>query len=182
MTETEAKAVAIDARQRHTGLPVELCDLGITTGLPNAGSVHGVMRLKGIVAERREQPLGPGMLSADQWQAAEWWLGRRAMWLRCIDAPGRETVELPNEAPELVGLDPAARARWLREWAHRVRTEWADISACLAEAQAAARSPVIAAFDVLLVRNQPVEHMEGDLRIGLNAVHSRFLAGHRQAA
>lgn len=176
MTEAEAKSVAIEARVRHTGLSRELADA------PMASTIHGTMRLLGMEAERRKKPLGPGMLTADQWEAADWYLGRRAMWLRTIDAPGRQVEEQRNLPPELVGLSAEEYQQKLREWTDRVKAEWASVLACLQQASIEHRSPIISAFDLILVRNEPMPHMEGDLRIGLNAIHRRFIAAERKAA
>lgn len=177
MTEREAKKVGVEARMRMTGLPADLAGLN-QAGMPNAGTAHGVMRLLGIEAEKADRPLGPGMLSGPQWSAAEWWLGRRANWLRAIDAPGRTTVEEPRpDAVALDGMSDEERRAALRAGWDKVATEWAAIKACLRDASVEARSSVEAAFDVILVRNCEMPHMVGDLKIGLNALHRRFLGG-----
>lgn len=177
MNEREAKKVGVEARMRHTGLPVELAGLN-QAGMPNGGTVHGVMRLLGIEAENAKRPLGEGMLSAAQWSAAEWWLGRRAQWLRAIDAPGRTTVEEPGVAvDELAGMTEAERNEALRAGWDKLAAEWAAIKACLRDATTEARSSVEAAFEVILVRNCPMPHMVGDLKLGLNALHRRFPRG-----
>lgn len=166
MTAKEAMATALDARQRHTGLPRDLVELN-EAGKPNAGNVHGMMRLRGIQAERARAPLQPGMLSADQWQAAEWYLGKRIAYLRAIDAPG-QAVDAPATIAE---HDPERQAEWCR----KMIAEWASIVACLQEASTLHRSPIVAAFDQMLVRNVYLEHLDGGLRIGLNALHREFL-------
>lgn len=161
MTAAEAKAVVLDARRRHTGLPDALLDLGASPDLPNAGTVHGVMALE-------------GSLTADQWRAAEWYLGLRIAYLRAIDAPGRS---IDPVEPAGAG-DEAAFAHWCRATIER----WTDVLALLAETGREQRCNPKSAFDEILVYQQREPHLEGDLRIGLNAIHRRFLAGRRAAA
>lgn len=161
MTEKEAKSVVIEARHRHTGLPEELLDLGSGDGKPNAGTVHGLMCLR-------------SELTDDQWEDAEHFIGLRTAWLRAIDAPGR-----PIEPVDDKGVsDPVRYA----EWCALTRERWANMLACLQEASTAQRSPIIAAFDVILVRQQYLPHLVGDLRIGLNAIHRQFRADRQRAA
>lgn len=157
MTEAEAKSVVIEARVRH-GIPRHLADLS-DAGRPNAGTVHGIMRLR-------------NELDQDQWSAAEWFLGRRAAYLRAVAAPGRP-IE-PVEAA--VGEDDAA------DWARAAIGRYHEVLDCIRDVSSQVRAPVISAFDVILVRQQYLPHLVGDLRIGLNAVHRVFLAGQRQAA
>jgi len=177
MSEREAKKVGVEARMRMTGLPADLAGLN-QAGMPNAGTVHGVMRLLGIEAEKADRALGPGMLSAAQWSASEWWLGRRTNWLRAIDAPGRTTVEEPRpDATALDGLSEEERRAALRAGWDKIAAEWSAIKVCLREASVEARSSVEAAFEVILVRNCEMPHMVGDLKIGLNALHRRFPRG-----
>lgn len=172
MSERKAKSVGIAARMKHTGLPEHLAGLN-QAGMPNGGTVHGVMRLLGEQAERlaeqRGRPvvLGDGMLSAGQWSAAEWYLGSRIAYLRAIDAPGRKTTE---RGAGLGIVDPDQQA----EWARLTIETWAAIGSTLQAVSATARRPIAAAFDVILVRNQPMPHLEGDLRLGLDAILTAF--------
>lgn len=159
MTEREAKSVMIEARMRHTGLPRELVDL-TDAGRPNAGTAHGILRLQGA-------------LTADQWSAAEWWLGTRQAYLRAILARGEANQ---HDGPAHGMEDSAAYATWCRE----KRALWAQVTACLQQASVEQRSPILSAFDVVLVRGQQMDHMTGDLRVGLNAIHRAFLAGARK--
>lgn len=172
MSERQAKAVAIAARVKHTGLPEHLAGLN-HAGMPNGASVHGIMRLLGEQAEKLAQQrqracvLGAGMLSAGQWSAAEWYFGTRAAYLRAIDAPGRKTTE---RGDGFAMFDPEAQAEWARE----TIALWKSITACLQAAASAGRRPVLAAFEVMLLRNQPMPHLEDDLRLGLNALLVAF--------
>lgn len=165
----EAKSVVIEARMRHHGLSRE--DAGRNeAGSPNAGSVHGRMRLAGIRAELGHLPATePGMLTQPQWLAAEYYISRRLNWLGAIDAPGRH-IEHP-------GITTGEGGDQWREEAVKL---WKRIMACLQEASTSNRSPVIAALDHFLARGLHSAHMEGDLRIGLNAIHKQFIEGGRK--
>lgn len=172
LSERKAKAVGIAARVKHTGLPEHLAGLN-QAGMPNAGSVHGIMRLVGEaaeqLAERRQQVavLGSGMLSAAEWSAAEWYIGTRVAYLRAIDAPGRKTTE---RGDGLAVYDPEAQAEWAREMVDL----WKSITACLQAEVTRSRRPILAAFDTILVRNEAMPHLEGDLRLGLAALLAAF--------
>lgn len=159
MTQREAQSVAIEARMRHTGLPEAVVSLN-HAGRPNAGTVHGIMCLRGD-------------LSREQWDAAEWWIGKRAAWLRAIEAPNQETGDAPGGE-----FDPDKHAEFCRI----AKASWAAICDCVQQASTEARSPVAAALDMFLVRQHHLEHMVGDLRLALNAIHRRFLAAQRKAA
>jgi hypothetical protein len=152
MTEAEAKSVGIAARIRH-GIPAHLADLS-DAGRPNVGTLQGKMHLMGD-------------LDRDQWQAAEWYIGRRLSWLRAIDA---SPVYAPSERTgEGVPL-------------HEAISEWRIVTNVLQDASTQSRSPILAAFDVILVRQLMVDHMVGDLRLGLNAIHRAFLQGRQRRA
>jgi len=159
MTQREAQSVAIAARMRHTGLPEAVVSLN-HAGRPNAGTVHGIMCLRGD-------------LSRNQWDAAEWWIGKRAANLRAINAPGQETGAGPGGE-----FDPDRHAEFCR----LARETWASVCDCVQAASTEARAPLAAALDMFLVRGHHLEHMTGDLRLALNAIHRRFLAGQRRAA
>lgn len=159
MTQREAQSVAIAARMRHTGLPEEVVSLNVA-GRPNAGSVHGVMCLRGEI-------------SREQWDAAEWWIGKRAAWLRAIDAPHWDIG-----TPPAGDSDPDRHAQFCK---HAIE-QWAAITDCIQTASTDTRSPLAAALDVFLVRGHHLNHMAGDLRLALNAISRRFLAQQRRAA
>jgi len=152
----EAMSVVIAARMRHTGLSAEAVSLNIA-GRPNAGTVHGIMALRGD-------------LSPEQWDAAEWYIGTRAAWLRSIQVreanPGAYVSGEPDEA---------AYARWCRS----IAETWTAVQDCLRDCAVEARSPIQAALDVMLIRQHHLDHMVGDLRLGLNAIHRRFLAARK---
>jgi len=156
----DARKVVIDARKRHLGLPEEYLDLH-DAGRPNAGTVQGVLRLR-------------GRITAEQFTAAEWIIGRHGAYLRAIQSPGRCGG---MEGPPGQG-DEAKYERWCRE----ARERWQDIVVCLAEASVATRSPLLSAVDTMLFRQQLMEHMEGDLRYALTAVDRAFMSTQVRAA
>lgn len=160
MTQREAQSVAIEARMRHTGLTEAVVSLN-HAGRPNAGTIHGIMCLRGD-------------LSREQWDAAEWYIGKRQAWLRAIASPGQAVGALSGGGE----FDEARHA----DWCAHARATWESVMACIQQASTEHRSPIAAALDVFLVRDHHVEHMVGDLRVGLNAIHRRFLAGQRRAA
>lgn len=156
----ENQRVVLEARARHTGLPAYKVALN-EAGKPNAGTVHGIMCLRGD-------------LSREQWDAAEWYIGKRQAWLRAIASPGQAVGALSGGGE----FDEARHA----DWCAHARATWESVMACIQQASTETRSPIAAALDVFLVRDHHVEHMVGDLRVGLNAIHRRFLAGQRRAA
>lgn len=145
-SEAEITAVALSARMRHTGLPAALA------GAADAGTVHGRLRLCGEI-------------TADQFRAAEFFLGVRLAYQRALQVPDR-----PRQPSEGRGLGDDA------EFAKAAIARYDAVMACLRDAGAAQRSPVVAAFDILLFRQQELPHLYGDLRLGLNALHRAFLA------
>ena len=159
MTQREAQSVAIAARMRHTGLPEEVVSLN-HAGRPNAGTVHGIMQLRGDI-------------SREQWDAAEWFIGKRAAWLRAIESPNQETGASAGG-----DFDPDRHAEFCRI----ARAEWAIINDCIQAASTETRSPLMAALDVFLVRNHHAAHMAGDLRIALNVIHRLKSTVRRKAA
>lgn len=158
MTEIEAKSVVIEARVRH-GIPRHLADLQ-DAGRANAGTVHGRMRLSDDPTCR---------LTADQFAAAEWWLGRRLEYLRAI---GAERVAYDEPAGTGTGGVTISEAN----------AAWRRIIEVLQTVSTEHRSPVLAAFDTILARQAFVPHLVGDLRLGLNAIHRVFLVGRRRVA
>lgn len=159
MNQREAQSVAIAARMRHTGLGEAVVSLN-HAGRPNAGTMHGIMCLRGD-------------LSREQWDAAEWFIGKRAAWLRAIQGPSQSTGPQPGG-----DFDETAHS----DWCAKARAMWDAVLDCVQSASTEHRSPLMAALDVFLIRDQYVEHMAGDLRVALNAIHRRFLAGQRRAA
>jgi len=162
MTEREAKAPAIAARMRRTGLSEIYVDGKPETGKPNVGTPQGLLFMTGYI-------------TLDQWTAAEWYLHRRNEYLQAVKAPGAQFQ--PHE--EIISSDPAAYARWCEN----AKAVWAGIRNCLHRASIEARSPIAAAFDHVLERSgEGLVHMYGDLRIGLNAILREFLMARRDAA
>lgn len=161
ITETEAqiKSVALEARQRHTGIWAEVIDIA----KPNPGTEHGVLCLQGV-------------LTGDQWSAAEWYLNARACHLRAICAPGGEGSSRGSANP------PSEHDSKYIRWAQESEDMWGLIRKCLVEASAQSRSPILAAFAEILEKGNRMDHMTGDLRLGLNALHRSFFIDRRNAA
>jgi hypothetical protein len=144
---------------RHTGLPEEVVSMN-EAGRPNAGTLHGIMCLRGEITR-------------DQWDAAEWYIGKRTAWLRAIEASERQT------GSAIAGeFDEEEYATWCA----KARETWAAIQACIQLSMAEQRAPLAAALDVLLLREHYVIDLVGDLRLVLNAIHRRFLQAARKAA
>lgn len=160
MTQREAQSVAIAARMRHTGLGEAVVSIN-HAGRPNAGTMHGIMCLR-------------GELSREQWDAAEWWIGKRAAWLRAIDTPRQGTGD--TGAGGITDDDRHA------EWCAIAAATWAAVTACVQAASTDTRQPLAAALDVILARQHYLHHMVGDLRLALNAIARQFLSGQRKAA
>ena len=152
----DAMSVVVAARARHTGLPEDVVSRNVA-GQPNAGTVHGVMTLRGD-------------LSREQWDAAEWYIGTRAAWLRSIQARDASAGQFPAGEP-----DEGAYERWCRS----IAATWETVQDCLRDCAVEARSPIQAALDVMLIRQHHLDHMVGDLRLALNAIHRRFLAARK---
>jgi hypothetical protein len=159
MSAKEAQSVVVQARMRLFGLSEEAAARNVA-GRPNAGTLHGIMCLRGDI-------------SRAQWDAAEWYLGKRAAWLRAIETPNQETGPAPG------GEFNEDRHE---AFCKRAREDWAAIAGCVQDASTETRSPLMSALDVVLARQQYVSHMVGDLRLVLNAIHRRFLSAERKAA
>jgi hypothetical protein len=112
-----------------------------------------------------------GEIDRGQWRAAEWYLGRRADYLRAIGAPDREAY---IDVPPGTG-DPDRHAAW----ASRVMARWAEVMGCIGDASIRHRQPLASALDLILVRQQYLDHMVRPLRIALDALDERFLQAAR---
>jgi hypothetical protein len=159
MTTKEAQSVVIAARVRHTGLSEAAASLN-EAGRPNAGTLHGIMCLRGEITR-------------DQWDAAEWYIGKRTAWLRAIEASEQRTGSTTGG-----DVDEDRYA----EWCAKARETWAAVQACIQQSMAEQRAPLAAALDVLLLRQQYVIDLVGDLRLVLNALHRWFLRAAAKAA
>lgn len=173
MSEAEAKAPMLAARAKMTGLPSELLDLS-DAGRANAGTLHGIMRLRGVVLERHGHGCDWSLecLTAEQFEAAEWYIHARLDWLRAIGA-ANSSGSAPAD-----GGDEQTYAKWVRS----VRATWHDVIDVLHGLSIRLRSPVISALDTFLVRGADVEHMRRDLKAGLDAIAQRFLVARRDRA
>lgn len=162
MSEREAKAPAIAARMRRTGLSEIYVDGKPETGKPNVGTPQGLLCLQGHI-------------TADQFLAAEWYMHRRNEYLQAIKAPGAQWEALTTKGEENEGAHDA--------WCNQAVNTWADIRHCLHMATLEVRSPIMSAFEHVLERGgEGLSHMFGDLRVGLNAVHRTFMLARKRAA
>jgi len=162
MNAKEAQSVVVAARMRHYGISEDAAAKNVA-GSPNAGTVHGRMALDGEKA---------GGISQAQWDAAEWFIGKRGAYLRAIESPNQETGRTEGGGE----FDPDRHAEFCR----MARESWSAVCDCIQTASTENRAPLMSALDVFLVRGHHLQHMVGDLRIALNAVHRRFLAGQRR--
>lgn len=166
--EADVKAPALAARARHTGLPNDLLDLQ-DGGRANAGTVHGVMRLRAIAVERAAKvrlapvELGPNMLTADQYTAADWYLNQRQDWLRAIGAPNS------GGSPGSDNPDPAQHA----EWCNQARRRFDAITLVLLRAGIGCQWAV----DQIADQREVPEMHAHLLKRGLDAIHAEFLGG-----
>lgn len=162
MTEKEARSVVVEARMKHTGLPEEMVTKG-GGGSPDAGTVHGMLRLMNELDKK-----AVAGISYDQWRAAETFLQIRRGYLSSI---------LAKTGVKGKGQHGAEDSQDYIDWCRRAADRWNQLLACIQEVSIRHRSPIMAALDVLLIRQQHLDHMVGDLRIALNAIHRTFLEG-----
>lgn len=152
MSEVEAKDVMMTARRRQFNLSDDKLDV-VDAGKPNVGSVHGLLQIE-------------GRITMDQYHAAEWYIEKRSAWARAVEVPG-ETLD----KKETGRFDEDAHKAFCKT----AKEEWGKIIACLRDASVESRSPIIAAMDCILVRQTRLDHLTGDLRLGLNAIRKSFL-------
>ena len=155
----DAQSVVVMARMRIHGLS-EADASRNEAGRPNAGTLHGVMCLRGEITR-------------DQWDAAEWYIGKRVAWLRAIEAAEQHTGT--------TGGGEVDEGRYA-DWCAKARETWAIVQSCIQQAMVDQRAPLAAALDVILNRETHVPELVGDLRLALNAIHRRFLQAAQKAA
>jgi hypothetical protein len=156
MTAREARSVAIQARVRVFGISPELASIDAQV---NAGSVIGRMRLQ-------------GSLTADQWDALDWWLRQRDAYLRAILAK-REGSS--GAGPGNGGEDTDGYAEWCED---KIKL-WDEIRDVIQDMANETRAQLFAALDYIAVKDIYLPHLEGPLRYAANAIHRRFLQGRR---
>lgn len=143
----EAISVALEARKRHTGLSDDLAGLS-DAGRPNAGTVHGLMTLRGL-------------LSMDQFRAAEWYIGKHLEWRRALG------LAASTGTPSPATFDEDGRAAWRK----KVRELWARVERIIPPG-----SPVWAAVDGICVQQMDSPVFYAACRAGLDAVWLEFIA------
>lgn len=165
MTEREARSVMVAARMKMTGLPEDWVAKG-GAGRPDAGTVHGILRLQKMLDDKT-----PHGLSAHQWDAAEWFIAARRNYLKAILARTGQGGEGPSH-----GMPDSDS---YIDWCERATSTWQRVLSVIGEESVRSRTPIMSALDVMLLRQQHLDHLVGDLRIGLNAIHREFLAGRK---
>lgn len=146
-----ADVVALDARRRHLGLTVEQAKD------QKAGTFIGYLNLIGPRAG----------LSDDQYEAATNYLGLHNAYLRAIGAPGRV---LDGET----GISASEVTDAYIDWVIDTKKVYSDCRKAIQEAQNEARHANLwAALDLIIVRDERMFHMIGDLRILCNCL-ARF--------
>lgn len=161
-SEADVKSVVINARLRQ-GVPLKWADTLAEVGRPNVGTIYGLMRLRGELDE-------------DQFQAALKYIQKRQDWLRAIKAQGGSVY---CESPSAASLDDP---RAYEAWYAKTKETWLDILDVFQELSNVTRSPIKAAVDQFCVVGHYVEHMVGDLRLGLNALDRYFSKAEKKAA
>lgn len=149
-----ANVVAITARARHTGLPVEKAKD------QKAASFIGYLNLIG----------SRDGLSDDQYEAATKYLTLRAAYLKAIKAPDRT---LDNGIPGSAGDEISDG---YVEWCKRTRDRYGECRRAIQESQNETRENLWSALDYCIIRDERHSHMIGGLRLVCNAL-ARFFRG-----
>lgn len=145
-----ADIVALDARRRHLGLTQEQAKD------QKAGTFIGYLNM-----------IGPrDGLSDDQYEAATNYLSLRQAYLRAISAPGRIVDS------EGYGIDNVTEA--YEDWVRDTKDAYEACRRAIQDAQTENRGANLwAALDLIVIQDQHMHHMIGDLRILCNAL-ARF--------
>jgi len=143
-----ADVVALDARRRHLGLTKEQAKD------QKAGSFIGYLNLIGHVDG----------LSDHQYEAATNYNGLHNAYLRAIGAPGRVIDgDAGTPAPEVTNA--------YIDWVIDTKEVYADCRKAIQEAQDENRHANLwAALDLIIIQDQHLPHMIGDLRLLTNAL------------
>lgn len=146
-----ADVVALDARRRHLGLTKDQAKD------QKAGSFVGYLNLLGPIDG----------LSDDQHEAAVTYLRLRESYLRAIRSPGRV---LDGE----VGIPTSDVTPAYEEWVADTKEAYVACRKAIQDVQNENRwANLWAALDLIVIQDQHMHHMIGDLRILCNAL-SRF--------
>lgn len=147
------RETAVQARMRIWGLSEEDASRS-EVGHPNAGTLHGVMFFR-------------GELTLPQWQAAEWYVGKRNAYLRAISAPRQATGN--THAGGILDEDEYAK------WCNDARRTWKDIMRVLDDEARFARFKHATSLERFLADCVYTRSMVGDLRMALNLIGRVFL-------
>lgn len=147
-----ADVVALDARMRHTGLPAD------KARDQKAATFIGYLNL-----------IGPrDGLSDDQYEGATSFLSLRNGYLRAIKAPN---AMVDNQVSGGAG-DEISDA--YAEWVANTKERYHECRKAIQEAQNENRHANLwAALDLIIIQDQAVHHMIGDLRVVCNSL-ARF--------
>jgi hypothetical protein len=155
-------AVGKEARVRVHGE-----DQGVTAdnaGTELAGSVCGRLLLQGSI-------------SSEHMDAAKAFQETYAAYQRVMDSPR------PPKAVEIGGATGGSLREITPEQANRAKERWAEACLCLARTNQEHRTATIyAACDYIVLRDQYLPHLFGDLRLGLNALARHYGLVARRAA
>ncbi|MGB3389468.1 MAG: hypothetical protein WBA88_15955 [Pseudaminobacter sp.] len=142
--------VALKARARHTGLPVEQAKD------QKASTFIGYLSL-----------IGPrDGISGDQYDAAIEFRDLRSAYLRAIKAPGAEYE------PHAGGSEGEVSEEY-EDWCDRTIKTYGECRKAIQEAQNASRENLWAALDLVVIQDQRLHHMIGATRILCNSL-ARF--------
>lgn len=148
-----ADVVALDARRRHTGLPTEKAKD------QKAATFIGYLNL-----------IGPrDGISDEQYEAATNFMGLYVSYLRSIKAPG---VMLEGEAS---GPPNDFISQEYEDWVLDTKEVYTNCRKAIQEAQNENRGANLwAALDLIIVRDERMFHLIGDLRLLCNALCKFF--------
>ncbi len=156
--EQASMAVGKEARERVLGVKAE------HAGTELAGSVCGRLLLQGSI-------------SPEHMDAAKAFQETYATYQRVMDSPR------PPKAVEIGGSTGGTAREITPEQADRAKERWTEACLCLARVNQEHRTASIyAACDYIVLRDQYLPHMFGDLRLGLNALARHYGLVARRAA
>lgn len=148
----EPNVIALKARARHTGLPVD------QVRDQKASTFIGYLSL-----------IGPrDGISGDQYDAAIDYLDLRRAYLRAIKAPGAEYE------PHIGGSSEGEISEEYEDWCARTIKTHGECRKAIQEAQNASRENLWAALDLVVIQDQRLHHMIGATRILCNALGKFF--------
>lgn len=147
-----ADIIALKARVRHTGLPIDLAKD------QKASSFIGYLSL-----------IGPrDGISGNQYDAAVEYRDLRNAYLRAIKAPGAEYDS------QVAGASEGEISQAYEDWCDRTIKTYGECRKAIQEAQNASRENLWAALDLVIIQDQRLHHMIGSTRILCNAMAKFF--------